>query len=269
LKRLQNEEDAQRDYISDLIFHIYKASQETVYWGHVLGKLSSYVDGSTCITARDNKTGHVQAMDVFITKTHGFKMHFVDQYIRSICAIDPWVKIEQRHKVGQVCTFSEHLKRKDLVKTEFYESWLKPQNINDGVAIQLYKTEKFRIVLNVFFNTSNSNTKLKCDLEILVPHLCQSVEIWLRLNGILDISTYQYKEHVLASEYNLTIKEISIAYAYAYLNSRDEIASSFNVSPETIKSHLYNIRKKLGGGDPISPIEMKRAIGSFTSLGIF
>ena len=192
-------------------------------------------------------------------------MEYIDQYIQEVYLFDVWNEIERGHNLGEVCIFSEHLKFSELEKTKYYKEWLKPQNIKDGIAIQLFKTEDYRIVLNVLFSDDKDGlNKLLADLKIYIPHLSQAVEIWMTSVGARETSPFQIKQHFLKETCGLTDREIAIAHAYMYIDNRNRIAEKFNISPETVKSSLYNVRQKLGG---VSAEDMKRMLGSFASVG--
>jgi len=232
----------------ELIQMIYQTIEEQSLWILVLEKLKSYMhNGKASITIRSNTTGFVDTHDLFETRASGFEQSFINDYITSKYKIDTWIPIEAKHNTGEICLFSEHQSIEVLEKTAFYQQWLKPQKINDGIAVQLYKTASFRIVLNVFYQHNDDDVKrITFILQKLLPFLCQATSLSAKITGISDTENYEGRGRYLQKAYGLSDRESQVAYFYSLYNGSNEIVSTtLNISVNTVKSYLKNICQKM------------------------
>ncbi len=237
-----------REEFSAILLDIYKASAVPVHWQAVLEKLSRYVrNGKSVLTRRSNIDGHIDVKNLLSSKIHNIEQEYVDKYIREIIYYDVWTPCEQKHQVGELCIFSENLPLDELQKTKYYRDWLAPQGINDGIAIQLYNTDIFRIVLNVLYDHESDNINaLHNDLKILTPHLCQSVELWMASLEKDDSCYAVVNSDYLENKYDLTPREAEIANLTARLGTYKEIGDYLGLAESTIKSYCEFIKNKMG-----------------------
>ena len=254
---------------SEFILDIYKILIDDSYWQPLLEKLADYVDkGKACITSRSNNTGYVEG-DFFILKTHCISDEFINKYFVEMQTIDSWILTEQLHDIGDVHLSSVGLEFSELEKTKYYQEWLKPQNITNSVRVQLFKTENYRIVLNVFFDKYTDGVdSLMEDLKTFTPHLSQAVEIWMQSIG----SEQKSRNHFFKEKYGLTDREIETVQTY-FINNRKTTAKNLNIEESTVKSlasdflenvseHLAKVKEKMECG---TLEEMKRKFNTFSS----
>ena len=243
---------------SKFILDIYKILIDDSYWQPLLEKLSNYIDkGKACITSRSNNTGYVEG-DFFVLKTHCISDEFINKYFVEMQTIDSWIPTEQLHGIGDVHLASVGLEFSELEKTKYYQKWLKPQNITNSVRVKLFKTENYRIVLNVFFDKYTDGVdRLMEDLKIFTPHLSQAVEIWMKSIGLEQKS----RNHFFKEKHKLTDREIEIVQTYS-INNRKATANILNITEDTIKSHLSKIKEKM---ECETLEEVKRKFNAFSS----
>ncbi len=240
-----------QDKFSNLLLDIYKASAVSMHWQSVLEQFTSYIEGSKAVlTRRSNLDGHIDVKNLQNSKVHNIEKYYLEEYINGLYLHDIWTPIEIKHKVGELCIFSEHLSISELRKQKYFIEWLRPQNISDGIAIQLYKNDVFRIVLNVIYNhEANNQKKLHDDLRVLTPHLCQSVELWIASLSKDDSCYASVNSDYLEKRYGLTPREAEIANLSARLGTNKKIADTLHLAESTIKSHFESIKKKMNVQD--------------------
>lgn len=132
-------------------------------------------------------------------------------------------------------------------KTEFYQGFLKPQNISYGCGIILIKDGKLLGVINLFreIEMSDFSDKDMNILEILKPHLVNMVcNIRKEERENLSISGKRMDEMI--KKYNLSLRETEVL---RYINqgySNVGISEKLVISVSTVKKHIYNIYLKTG-----------------------
>lgn len=232
--------------LNELILDVNQTIVDWNHWQAVLDKLCAYVsNGKGAITIRSNEMGHIDINNIPNMKTFEFEDKFFATYTNTQYKHDVWTGIEQRHEVGQLVIFGEHLPMKELCKLKYYIEWLKPQNLTDGIAVPIFRTKENRVVLNIIHNDSSENLVKLCeDLKILIPHMVQAISIRMKIAGDDNGEIFKTREKYLKNRFGFTEAEVKVATAIVRANSK-EIAREFNRSISTIKKHLNNIRIKM------------------------
>lgn len=244
------------EQLLSLLEDVYETVHDPAHWNTVLTKLSSYVDkGKAALTARDNETGLVDGLDLAITKIVGIDNKLVGSYMNEVCFYDPWIPIEVDHDYTKnpVCLFSNCLEKEKLLKTDFYKHWLQKLNITDGIAVQVFKTEHFRVVLNVFFDDDSSSVQSLCkDIVKLAPHLNRAVSLWMTLNSEYLTPSQQLRTNSLIKTYGVTKRELQIVSSYFRWGNADRAATECNIQPDTVHKNVKIVKEKMGCKTPHS-----------------
>ena len=133
-----------------------------------------------------------------------------------------------------------------LLQTHFYKHWLKPIEISDGVAIQLFEAKNIRIVFKIFHDDNTDSVLDLCrDLEAVIPHLCLAATIHMKLLGINSDSEYRNQATQLEKKYAFTPREIEVATASVYLGTNKKIADALGIDESTVKKHIKSVLKKM------------------------
>jgi len=231
----------------DLTSKIYDIGLNWSAWEGVLEYFSSYVkNGKGSVTLRQNDTFEIDIDNFYLIKTWNLGPESIDIYRRDLYKHDVWASLEYANSPDSLCVFSDHLPKTQLLQTRFYQEWLKPIGISDGVAIQLFQTEKIRIVFKIFHDDNTSAVLDLCrDLEKVSPHLRKAAAIHMKILGVGGEAEYQTQAHQLKKKYGLTPKEIEVATTTVYLGTNKKIAESLKVTESTVKKHIQSILKKM------------------------
>jgi DNA-binding CsgD family transcriptional regulator len=243
-----NEIDCKK--LFDYIHAIYQTIGDQVHWQAVLHGISETVNsGKGIIYSKNNETGHIDILDSYDAKSYKFSIKSLGDYIGGVYLLDPWTDFEKMAKLGELCIFDEHIPFIELEKTKYYKQWLKPQNISAGLSIQLFRAEKFRIVLNILYDEkpgSSAVKQLHKNLELLTPHMTQAMSLWMSSVGISETSSFNRRADYLRQRYKLSKREIEVATALVRLSTMRHVATSLFISEETVKSHIKSVKRKMG-----------------------
>ncbi|PWQ95299.1 helix-turn-helix transcriptional regulator [Leucothrix arctica] len=233
--------------LNDLISKIYRVGMDWSSWEEILEYFSSYVENGTgSVTAREKESFEIDKNNFYIIKTWNIDKDAVESYLTKHYKNDVWAKIEWDSPVGKVTVLSDHLPKTQLLTTSFYQNWLKPVGVSDGMVIQLFASRHFRIVLKIFHNDNTDAVLKLCeDLEKLLPHLRLATEIHMKLLGIDSDSEYKNQAIQLKEKYRLTPREIEVAKSSVYLGTNKKIANALGIDESTVKKHIKSILQKM------------------------
>jgi DNA-binding CsgD family transcriptional regulator len=131
-------------------------------------------------------------------------------------------------------------------KTEFYQEFLKPQNMQYGAGIVFIKEEKLLGIVNLFRAEELGDFTEK-DLKILhlvKDHLANIIHSLRKNSKSLDGRVSINSEDI--SRYNLSKREMEIIQLMIDGKSNQDIGDALVISLSTVKKHVYNIFTKLG-----------------------
>jgi len=226
---------------------ISKVGLDWSEWEGVLEHFSSYVkNGKGSITVRQNDTFEIDIDNFYLTKTWNLDSESVESYRREHYKDDEWAKLEWHNPSDKLCVFSDHLPKRKLLQTPFYKYWLKPIDISDGVAIQLFEAKHIRIVFKIFHDDNTEAVLDLCrDLEAVIPHLCLAATMHMKLLGINSDSEYRNQATQLERKYGFTPREIEVATAAVYLGTNKKIADTLGIDESTVKKHIKSVLEKM------------------------
>jgi len=229
---------------------IYETIEDPTHWHAVLTHLSSYVDkGKAALTVRDNETGFVDGLDLAITKIVGIDNDLIGLYVNEVCFYDKWLPFEISHDYSDnpICLFSDYLSKEELFETRFYKNWLQKLDITDGIALQVFKTEQVRVVLNVFFDDESSSIqKLYNDLVVLTPHLKRAISLWVSINTDYSSPKQKLRTKALMNAYGVTARELQIVSSYIRTGHAKVTAKEYKIKSDTVHTNVANVRRKMG-----------------------
>jgi len=234
-----------------LLEDIYETIEDPTHWNSVLTQLSSYVNkGKAALTVRDNETGFVDGLDLAITKIVGIENDLIGAYVNEICFYDEWLSFEINHDYSDnpICLFSNYLSKKELIETKFYKNWLQKLEIKDGIALQVFKSDKIRVVLNIFFDDDNESAieKLCDDIVIVTPHLKRAISLWVSLNTNYYSPKQELRTKFLMNSYGVTARELQIVSSYIRTGHAKITAKEYKIKSDTVHTNVANVRRKMG-----------------------
>lgn len=233
--------------LNELITKIYEVGLNWSAWEGLLEYFASYVkNGTGSVTARVKDSFEIDKNNFYIIKTWNIGKDAVESYLTEHFRYDVWANIEWNSTVGEVTILSDHLPKTELLKTHFYQNWLKPVGVSDGMTVQLFASKNFRIVLKIFHDDNTEAVLELCrDLEKVISHLRLATTIHMRILGIDSKSEYENQAKQLKKKYNFTPREIEVAKSSVYLGTNKKIAEALNINESTVKKHIQSILKKM------------------------
>jgi DNA-binding CsgD family transcriptional regulator/PAS domain-containing protein len=115
---------ADRPMSSEIIHLAHHAAGQAALWSEVARLLGRQLDAS-CLGFIDHNfdSKHGRIVHAF-----GFSADSIDLYARHYAGRNAWLLAGFRFVSGQIMTGAELVPNWELVRTEFYKSWLRPQN---------------------------------------------------------------------------------------------------------------------------------------------
>lgn len=134
-------------------------------------------------------------------------------------------------------------------KTEFYQEFLKPNNIPYGAGIVLRRNEKIIGVINLFRSgeLGDFTDKDMFILDVLKDHLTHKASNLLYSNQQMPSRTDRIKK--AAGKYGLSDREKEVMEYIVEGCSNADIGVKMSISISTVKKHVYNIFIKTGAGN--------------------
>ena len=133
----------------------------------------------------------------------GWDPHELGRYHAYYGAINPWMHMNLALPAGTVGVSDEALPREDLIKTEFYNDWLRPQeNILGGPAMICYRSARRFVALVAACRARDMDGALPGLvglLERLSPLITQSIAVssGLRAGGGSEYRHLQASRHAI------------------------------------------------------------------------
>jgi DNA-binding CsgD family transcriptional regulator len=158
--------------LSSVISDIYDAAMEPSLWQQALASICLFVDAPSAVLYwHDAATERSEALHLFNDDPEYTRLYF-EKYL----PLNPMFPAATFVDVGIVTTSDDIMPRSELVKTRFYNEWIKPQGLEDALSVNLEKGVMRASLLNV--RTAIVPTEaMRHRLALLVPHLQRAVSI--------------------------------------------------------------------------------------------
>lgn len=159
---------------SELLSLVYAAATDNGKWEAFCGALNRYLAAPVMIY------GHcTRSYESLGLMGAGFDDDGLDLYHDYYAPLNPWMNTNLALPVGDVGVSDATLPRTDLMKTEFYDGWLRPlENIVAGAAMICHRTEDRFVGLVAACparHVDDSLPNVKTALQALSPHMMQSI----------------------------------------------------------------------------------------------
>jgi DNA-binding CsgD family transcriptional regulator len=145
------------DVIEDLLDDVYFAAADAQGWQAVVNRLATICDGAAI-----SLQGHDFAANRHLgVLTAGFAPEAVTSFRDHFASVNPWAPGMARWPVGTTMLTESIIAREDLVKTEFYNGFLRPNDdISLGVGVIAFRNQ-----LRFFALAANIRTKDESRLQ--------------------------------------------------------------------------------------------------------
>jgi DNA-binding CsgD family transcriptional regulator len=165
------------------IERIYQAAAAPEHWPAFLGPLCQELQTTTIhLSFRLPTDG-----DRGVLLSLGMDRRFEDSYRSYFHLRDPWTHLLGMEEEGGVRGLEEFVPTAALVRTEFYNEWMRPQNLLHGFSALLYKSGPRQLASSLAgFREKSSGPFREEDLariRHLVPHLQRALAIHRRIQS--------------------------------------------------------------------------------------
>jgi DNA-binding CsgD family transcriptional regulator/PAS domain-containing protein len=144
-------------------------------WLGFLNALShSYGGALACITSYDfaNRTGFADAAS-------GVQRDYEASYARYYAHLNPWMAMLEQQPIGLATLSDSALPYADLLRTEFYNDWCRPQGIGGGVGAFVERNGRRVSAVSVLpsRSTIEQDPAVLSRLKILTPHILRVTQL--------------------------------------------------------------------------------------------
>ena len=169
--------------IDTLVGHIYAAGYNRSKWQDVCDTLRR-LSGDCQIVLHGHDLNQNSQLG-FVSS--GYDQSFVASYFSHYAAVNPWLPAMGAVPVGHVRRSEECITREELLRSEFYNDWLRPQdNITDGTGVVLCRRNGRMLNLSVNIRERDRDRSAEAAdglIRAVSPHLTNAFEITRRMGG--------------------------------------------------------------------------------------
>lgn len=182
-----------------LIDDIYAAALDPSRWVGVMESLSDAVGGLRgCLTRIDARTGEGHEAILFRSDPM-----WVDAYAQHFGAVNVFMSKAPTKGSGPVSTEAACLPRDDYLRSEYYNDFMRPQDVERAMFIRLGLSGTIESNINIGKRTGEAFDQADIDLAArLQPHLVRAYEIGRQLEGPVGVArnlvaALQHSSHAL------------------------------------------------------------------------
>ena len=184
--------------------------------------------------------------------THGMDPSTIHSYCQYYVGLNPWAG-RRPSTVGEVRTSDELLGEAEFRETEFYHGWMRPSGWLHASSIVVQATETERVYLFAVRPPNHPFTEGELALhKDLAPFLAEAAQVGKEmadLRNTIDRLRTGAREFDILTGRGLKPHECHIALTRCQGQSVKEIADKSGRSPETVRSDVKSIYRKLGVHD--------------------
>lgn len=175
---------ARGDLLLSVVYSLYRTIQEKDRWPAILKQIQDLLDADTCsISVHDFRT----KKGTIAIHSGCFDDHYLKLYNETYCSLDPWLRREEHYRVVDGSWVGDELvPQAQLVTTQFYNEWLRPQGLIHHCSGILLR-ERDNLVYLTSLRSANAEPfgrDTLHPLQRLLPHLRQTFELQEMLAGM-------------------------------------------------------------------------------------
>ncbi|WP_306752380.1 helix-turn-helix transcriptional regulator [Paracoccus actinidiae] len=157
---------------SELIDQVYAAMFGEAPWQAFMEYSRRLLPNGRTVLFHHDKTSGQGALSL----AGGLDEGSVDKYKREYSAINPWMEHAMIRPLGRVMQADEMLPRKDLLRTDYYTEYLRPQDIVTGLGVTLGRDEDRHFFYSIVSSDAEAEVinQAKGAISLLVPHLTRA-----------------------------------------------------------------------------------------------
>lgn len=161
---------------------IYGTATNPGLWGEVCDALNAYSRAPIKLVGHD-----IQSANNIGFLASGWDPDGLDQYQEYYGRLNPWMHMNLAMPVGHVGVSDHALPRSELVKTEFYNDWLRHQeDLIAGPATMCFRSSDKFVILVAACRQKEVDHTLEPTIALLqnlAPHMCRAIGIASTLRG--------------------------------------------------------------------------------------
>lgn len=164
-----------------LVEQIYAAAADPGCWQGAVDALTARFPGGLGLIMHHD-TG--RGAGTWPVTSSNWDPHSVALYGQHYGGLNPWMKNVKKRPLGLSVPAEFMFDRASLLKTEFYQDYLRPLDLMSGVGVTLHHDQSLFIVATVLYpeQTAENESENVAFLQRLAPHLRRAVEVNRRLD---------------------------------------------------------------------------------------
>lgn len=179
----------EQDDVGTLIGSIYEAALDSTRWNDFLVQFSARLNSSAALIWGNDfsdRSVDIHGNSGSISTYHGFDPAAMETFAAYYCQRNVWTEDPLLHKEGFVVTSSGLYPDADLKHTEYYNDWLRPQDLFYSSAAIVSKRDD-RSLNVTLVRSQNAGTYTPNELKVinsLMPHLQAAFALHRRLHRL-------------------------------------------------------------------------------------
>jgi DNA-binding CsgD family transcriptional regulator len=173
--------DQERD-LPELIDLIYDAAVDPTLWPRFLDRLCDMAPGAKSVMMmHDANTRSINA-SVTARWEEDWTTSYTDYYVKH----NQWTAEFAHFDVGRAMIVDDIVPRAVTMKSEFYEDWLRPQNLVTGVTVSVFKENLRYMNFSVLYQDADDDLQKRnvAILQELSPHLRRAGQVHRQISGL-------------------------------------------------------------------------------------
>jgi len=161
---------------AELIDLIYAALLGESSWQHFLDRLSDHApDGRTILFSHN-----MSQSDEYLAMTSRFEGPELESYASHYVNTNPWLEHCAVRKVGLGIYSDEIIPPEELLRTEFYNDWLVPNNIACSIGVTIDKNGDCPLIISTVTSRADpeANSEFSEQLTRIAPHLRRAARFY-------------------------------------------------------------------------------------------
>jgi DNA-binding CsgD family transcriptional regulator len=175
------------EQVLDVVEHIYDAAADPGQWPAVLDRICATYPASQAVMV-----SHDAAIrDGSIFYSARWPAEFTNAYNDYYASRNPWVPNILRRPVGLAAPMEFMVPRTELLKTEFYNDFLRPQGLISGIGVTLLQDEQRFVAAHMALpdGSDDHQSRNAAFLQRLASHLKRAMQV----NRQLMLSDFRWQ----------------------------------------------------------------------------
>ena len=173
--------DQERD-LPELIDLIYDAAVDPTQWPRFLDRLCDMAPGAKSVMMMHDANTRSLNASVTARWEEDWTTSYTDYYVKH----NQWTAEFAHFDVGRAMIVDDIVPREVTLKSEFYEDWLKPQNLVTGVTVSVFKENLRYMNFSVLYQEADEDLQKRnvAILQELSPHLRRAGQVHRQMAGL-------------------------------------------------------------------------------------